>query len=95
VTLREVVLPKEVLDLPPADPATDRLTGFYQSPVTGGFRHEGPFLAPIRALPPAGRFPNMERRPPGHQALRPRGRADLARLGLPATPELIVATHPQ
>lgn len=91
VTLREVVLPAEVLGLPPADPAADRLAGFYQSPVTGGFHHEGPFLAPLRALPPAGRFPNIVRRPPGHQALRPRGRADLTRLGLPATPELLAA----
>lgn len=91
VTLREVVLPAEVLGLPPADPAADRLSAFYQSPVTGGFRHEGPFLAPLRALPPAGRFPNIVRRPPGHQALRPRGRADLARLGLPPTPELLAA----
>ena len=91
VTLREVVLPAEVLGLSPADPASDTLTGFYQSPVTGGFRHAGPFLAPLKALPPAGRFPNIVRRPPGHQALRPRAREDIARLGLPATPELLTA----
>ncbi len=91
VTLREVVLPAETLGLPPADPAADTLTAFYQSPVTGGFRHAGPFLAPLRALPPAGRFPNFVRRPPGDQALRPRGRGDLARLGLQQTPELLAA----
>lgn len=95
VTLREVVLPAEVLGLPPADPVSDTLAAFYQSPVTGGFRSAGPFIAPLRALPPVGRFPNIVRRPPGHQALRPRGRNDLARLGLPATPALIAAMELQ
>lgn len=91
VVQREVVLPAEVKGLSLADPVRDALTGYYLSPVTGGFRHEGPFRAALEALPASARFPNLVRRPAAHQALRPRGRADLTRLNLPPTAELLAA----
>ncbi len=91
VTQREAVLPAEVRDLPLADPRADRLAAYYQSPVTGSFRHEGPFVGALRALPSSAQFPNFVPRPDDHQVLRPRGRADLDRLGLPPTPELLEA----
>lgn len=91
VTLRDVVLPSEVQGLPLADPIADRLAAFLRSPVTGGFRYEGPFVAALRALPTSTVFPNLVPRPAEHQVLRPRDREDLVRLGLPPTPELLRA----
>ena len=76
---------------PLADPKLDRLAAFYQSPVTGSFYHEGPFLEDLGRLPVAQNFPDFILRPNADQHLAPLTMADLVRLNLPMTPELKAA----
>lgn len=94
VTQRDVVLPAQLLGLPLADPRQDRLAGYFQSPVTGSFFHEGPFVQELRCLPVASDFPNFVRRDDQQQHLRPLSVTDLGRLNMPKTTKLLEALGP-
>jgi hypothetical protein len=90
LTVRDAVLPSQLTNLPYADPVSDRLHGFAFNPEVGAFRFETPFAAHFRELPdPLVR--SMPRRPPADQVLLPWTIADVKRLKLAATPELVAA----
>jgi hypothetical protein len=91
IVQRDAVLPTELTGLPLADPKLDRLAAFYQSPVTGSFYHEGPFVADLGRLPVASNVPDFIPRPASHQHLPRLTRADLVRLKLRMTRRLLAA----
>ena len=81
---KPAVLPSEVTNLPNADPANDRISGFMFNAGVGCWEFEADFMGYFRSLPPPP-FKGLPRRPDKDQVLRPWGLADVKRLRLKLT----------
>lgn len=90
LTVRDAVLPSELTNLPYADASTDEICGFAFNPEVGVFEFAAPFLDHFENLPEP-LVPVMPRRPDADQRLLPWTEADIIRLGLEPTPELMAA----
>lgn len=82
VAKRDVILPSEIMDLPPTSFDTT-LPGFYIIPEAGAYRVNisGPWIESA-LMPTSHDVPNIIRRPDEHQYLRVWDAEDLKRLGL-------------
>lgn len=85
VVNRRLVLPDEVKNLPGPNWHAGRLSGYFRLAGIGTYRADVDFRT-VPAAPRTG-VPDYDRRPPEDQVLRPFDKHDLARLGLPLTPQ--------
>lgn len=90
LTVRDAVLPSELTNLPYADPAGDRISGFAFNPEVGAFWFEQPFLSHFRGLPEP-LVASMPLRPDSDQRLIPWTLADIKRLNLEPKATLVAA----
>ncbi len=87
LTKREVVLPSELMELPPTN-RDNGLTGIYLTPTTGAYTATlSPQYLSTALRPRSADVPDLMERPEDHQYLFDWTTADLSRLGLPPVPD--------
>lgn len=89
-TTRPLVTAAELTSLPQADPENDALHAVVFNRDVGTYVAKWPFLHAWKDLPPAP-FDEIPRRPTWQKRLRPFSKADIDRLRIEMTPEVVIA----